>query len=187
MNDKIWANESLRMALQNIQDVATKPLHVEIERLQRELAEAQDDVALLNEGIADAQEELGKCQQDALKLQDELVEARTQLSKWICIWCNHITRATGNPDADYAALQAHVLSCEASPLVKAQRELTEARSERNAWEDTASYHYAESCDNERKLTEAKELLRDARDRFSFVSDTLHDRIDAFLAEKEGER
>jgi len=101
MDDKLWANESLRMALQQIKDVETKSLHEEIDRLQREL--------------------------------------------------------------------------------------TEARSERNTWEDTASYHYAESCDNERKLTEAKELLRDARDRFSFVSDTLHDRIDAFLAEKEGER
>jgi uncharacterized membrane protein YccC len=41
MSDKEWANESLRMALQNIQDAATKPLHVEIERLTRELAEAR--------------------------------------------------------------------------------------------------------------------------------------------------
>jgi hypothetical protein len=49
---------------------------VETVRLERELAEARDDVALLNEGIADAQEELSKCQQDALKLQDGLAEAR---------------------------------------------------------------------------------------------------------------
>jgi hypothetical protein len=61
------------------------------------------------------------------RLTRELAAAREQLSKWICVWCNHITLATGNPDADYAALQAHVLSCEASPLVKAQRELAAAR------------------------------------------------------------
>jgi hypothetical protein len=39
--DKEWANESLRIALQNIQDAATKPLHVEIESLRARLAEAE--------------------------------------------------------------------------------------------------------------------------------------------------
>ena len=38
--DKEWANESLRIALQNIQDAATKPLHVEIESLRSRLAGA---------------------------------------------------------------------------------------------------------------------------------------------------
>jgi len=49
MSDKEWANASLRMALQNIQDVATKPLHVEIERLRRELAEALAQIDRLEE------------------------------------------------------------------------------------------------------------------------------------------
>ena len=39
--DKEWANESLRIALQNIQDAATKPLHIEIESLRSRLAEAE--------------------------------------------------------------------------------------------------------------------------------------------------
>jgi hypothetical protein len=39
--DKEGANESLRIALQNIQDAATKPLHVEIESLRSRLAEAE--------------------------------------------------------------------------------------------------------------------------------------------------
>ena len=37
MDDKAWANDSLRLALQQVQDVATKPLHVEIERLTAEV------------------------------------------------------------------------------------------------------------------------------------------------------
>ena len=40
-HDKAWANDSLRLALQQVQDVATKPLHVEIERLTRELLKMQ--------------------------------------------------------------------------------------------------------------------------------------------------
>jgi hypothetical protein len=33
MSDESWANASLRQALQAVKDEATKPLHVEIERL----------------------------------------------------------------------------------------------------------------------------------------------------------
>jgi len=33
-SDAEWANQSLRAAIQNIQDAATKPLHAEIERLR---------------------------------------------------------------------------------------------------------------------------------------------------------
>jgi hypothetical protein len=44
--DQEWANQSLRRALQDIQDAATKPLHVELDRLRRELAEVR---ALLRE------------------------------------------------------------------------------------------------------------------------------------------
>ena len=40
MGDVNWANESLRIALQHMQDVATKPLHVEIESLRSRLAAA---------------------------------------------------------------------------------------------------------------------------------------------------
>lgn len=40
------SNESLRFAIQAIQDEATKPLHVEIERLQRELDGANKTIAL---------------------------------------------------------------------------------------------------------------------------------------------
>jgi hypothetical protein len=45
--DKEWANESLRIALQNIQDAATKPLHIEIESLRSRLAEAEAENARL--------------------------------------------------------------------------------------------------------------------------------------------
>ena len=38
MNDQEWANNSLRIALQNIQDVATKPLRARIEQLEAEVA-----------------------------------------------------------------------------------------------------------------------------------------------------
>jgi hypothetical protein len=38
MSDETWANKSLRMALQNIQDEATKPLHAEIARLREALS-----------------------------------------------------------------------------------------------------------------------------------------------------
>ena len=47
-DDKAWANDSLRLALQQVQDVATKPLHVEIERLTREVERLQSVL----EGIA---------------------------------------------------------------------------------------------------------------------------------------
>lgn len=43
---KEWANESLRIALQNIQDAATKPLHIEIESLRSRLAEAESRLNL---------------------------------------------------------------------------------------------------------------------------------------------
>lgn len=57
----------------------------------------------------------------------ELSACKLELSRWICVWCNHITPATGNPDADYAALQAHVLSCKDSPLVQVKAELAALR------------------------------------------------------------
>jgi hypothetical protein len=39
MTEETWANQSLRRALQNIQDEATKPLHEELERLRGRLTE----------------------------------------------------------------------------------------------------------------------------------------------------
>lgn len=41
MSDETWENESLRWALQGIQDAATKPLHAEIKCLRAELTEAR--------------------------------------------------------------------------------------------------------------------------------------------------
>jgi len=37
MSDTEWANKSLRMAIQNVQDAATKPLHARIEALEAAL------------------------------------------------------------------------------------------------------------------------------------------------------
>jgi len=79
MSDKAWANESLRMALQNIQDVATKPLHVEIERLR--------EVERL---LTDANTALGEAN-DALNL--ELAEARKALR----VYGGHIPICYGRP------------------------------------------------------------------------------------------
>ena len=42
MSDTEWANNSLRMAIQNMQDAATKPLHVRIEQLEAALRRADD-------------------------------------------------------------------------------------------------------------------------------------------------
>ena len=56
MDDKAWANDSLRLALQQVQDVATKPLHVEIERLTREVERFE---ALLRENCGGAPAPLG--------------------------------------------------------------------------------------------------------------------------------
>lgn len=71
MNNREWANESLRKALQNIEDAATKPLHVEIERLKRELAEARVRWA----GCEAAYYDLCK---ERDRLIDEVAEARKQ-------------------------------------------------------------------------------------------------------------
>lgn len=46
-SDESWANQSLRTALQNIKDAATKPLHMEIERL-RALVDKAEDLAVHN-------------------------------------------------------------------------------------------------------------------------------------------
>ena len=64
-DDQEWANQSLRRALQDIQDAATKPLHVEIERLRvieqteaamrRRLEEVVADCERLREKLANEQ------------------------------------------------------------------------------------------------------------------------------------
>jgi hypothetical protein len=61
-DDQEWANQSLRRALQDIQDAATKPLHVEIEFLRTDYVLLSDDYKQL----------LG----DNERLRSELAEAR---------------------------------------------------------------------------------------------------------------
>ena len=106
----------------------------EIKRLYRDTAAAIDEVAALR---ADAK------------------RMKLELSRWICVWCNHITLATGDPDTDYAALQAHTLSCKDNPLVQAQAEVATLRG----------------------------LLRYAQGFIPAGDKDIHSRIDAALKEK----
>ena len=68
-----------------------------------------------------------RLQAEVAALRADAERMKLELSRWICVWCNHITLATGDPDTDYAALQAHTLSCKDNPLVQAQAEVAALR------------------------------------------------------------
>jgi len=74
MSGHEWANESLRKALQSIKDVETKPLHVEIERLQA-------DNAALRARLAASEARVSGLEKDVVRLSIDLRECQTLLAR----------------------------------------------------------------------------------------------------------
>ena len=79
MDDKAWANDSLRLALQQVQDVATKPLHVEIERLTREVERMTREQAGFPH-LADMRQCMVDAADENERLRELLREARGEMA-----------------------------------------------------------------------------------------------------------
>ena len=157
----------------------------EVYRYQAWLFQAWRTIRGQTKGLQRQRKLIKRVQADNAALRADAKRMKLELSRWICVWCNHITLATGDPDTDYAALQAHTLSCKDNPLVQAQAEVAALRHKLRHYERdfvaTCSLHAHVGLEAE--VATLRGLLRYAQGFIPAGDKDIHSRIDAALKEK----